>query len=232
MIAHRGASTRAPENTLPALQEAVRQGAAGVEVDVQRTSDGVLVLVHDDDWWRTTGYSGRVRETPWGQVQRLDAGSWFGKDFAGVPVPRLETALESLPPGCFVNLEIKSPQLDVGLGAAVAAAASPFQQRLQFLLTSFDKGCIESLAETTDLACGILAGQLVAPLKRAASQSLHYAAILARPEHIGRVHAEGGLLLAWTVDDAAVAAELRDLGVDGIITNDPGCLSDALGSRS
>jgi glycerophosphoryl diester phosphodiesterase len=222
VIAHRGASARAPENTLPALQEALRQGAAGVEVDVQRTSDGVLILVHDDDWLRTTGHAGRVRATSWDQVQRLDAGSWFGADFAGVPVPRLETALEHLPPGCFVNLEIKSPHLDAGLGDAVAAAASPFRQRLHFLLTSFDTGCIERLAAKTDLACGILADRVVETRPMVAHQSLHYAAILARPEQVERVHAAGGLLLAWTVDDASVACELRGLGVDGIITNDPG----------
>lgn len=232
MIAHRGASARAPENTLPALQEALRQGAAGVEVDVQRTSDGVLILVHDDDWRRTTGHAGRVRETPWDEVQRLDAGSWFGADFAGVPVPRLETALEHLPPGCFVNLEIKSPHLDAGLSDAVAAAAAPFKQRLHFLLTSFDTSCIERLAAKTDLACGILADRVLGPRPGVPTQSLHYAAILARPEQVERVHAAGGLLLAWTVDDARVAAELRDLGVDGIITNDPGRIAKELRSTT
>ena len=190
VVAHRGASARAPENTLPALDWAVRLGADGVEVDVQRTADGVLVLVHDDDWQRTTGYAGSVAATPWECVRRLDAGSWFGVEHAGTAPPRLEKVLQAMPPHLLLNLELKSPGLHPGLGSAVVQALRGHPHRV--LLTSFDWDCIEALLPT---AGGIELGLLsVAPLQRESAvrtRSLAWAGILGQPEIVPAVHARG-----------------------------------------
>lgn len=228
VLAHRGAAALAPENTWAAIARALDLGADGVEIDVQRTSDGVLVLVHDDDWRRTTGIAALVRATPWERVRTFDAGSWFGADFRGTPPPTLQAVLEQLPDRTFVDVEIKSPERDAGLGAAVLAAVRPHAERLRLLLTSFDHGCIESLAASVvGMECGLLSDAVLEP-RRGRHQALAHAALLAQPAHVERVHRAGACVYAWTVDDPAVARRLVELGVDGIITNDPGRLRVAL----
>ncbi|HZM14547.1 MAG TPA: glycerophosphodiester phosphodiesterase [Candidatus Krumholzibacteria bacterium] len=232
VLGHRGAAAQAPENTLPALELALRLGADGVEVDVQRSADGVLVLVHDTDWLRTAGLARRVREVPWGEVRRLDAGAWFGSRFRGVAPPRLEAALESLPDSTFVDLEIKSPEDDPGLGAAVLAAALPHAERLRFLLTSFDRDCLEALLpRASGIALGLLAKALPDPGGPLLHQALWAPALLEKPDHVERVHRAGGQVFAWTVDDPEVAQRLQDLGVEGIITNEPGKICKSLRRR-
>ena len=229
VLAHRGAAAVAPENTWAAIARAIDLGADGVEIDVQRTSDGVLVLVHDDDWRRTTGIAAPVRTTPWERVRAFDAGSWFGAEFRGTPPPTLQAALEQLPDATFVDIEIKSPERDAGLGAAVLAAVRPHAARLRVLLTSFDHGCIESLAAAAaGVECGFLSDTVLEPRPGRWHQALAHAALLAQPAHVERVHRAGALVFAWTVDDPAVARRLAELGVDGIITNDPGCVRSAL----
>jgi len=228
VLAHRGAAAVAPENTLPALARAVQLGADGVEIDVQRTSDGVLVLVHDDDWQRTTGVAAPVRTTPWARVRTLDAGSRFGAAFQGTPPPTLEAALALLPAGTVVDVEIKSPAADPDLGRAVLAAVQQHVGRLRLLLASFDHDCIESLAATAPgVECALLAATVLEP-RPGRHQALAYEAVLAVPQHVERVHRAGGMVFAWTVDVAEAAQRLAALGVDGIITNDPGGVLAAL----
>jgi glycerophosphoryl diester phosphodiesterase len=89
VVAHRGATDRAPECTLAAFEAAVAAGADAIELDVQLTADGVPVVIHDERLDRTTSATGAVRAHTWEQIARLDAGSWFDAAFAGEPVPRL-----------------------------------------------------------------------------------------------------------------------------------------------
>ena len=219
----------APENTLPALVRAMELGADGVEIDVQRTADGVLVLVHDDDWRRTTGVAAPVRATRWAEVQTFDAGVWFGSAFRGTPPPTLQAALERLPDGSFVDVEIKSPELDAGLGEAVLAAVQAHRSRLRLLLTSFDHDCIARLAAVApDLEYGLLDRIRPEPRPECKHQVLAHESLLEEPAHVARVHGCGGRVFAWTVDDPALGRALAALGVDGVITNDPARLRRAL----
>lgn len=228
LLAHRGASAYAPENTRPALQLAIRQGADGVEVDVQPTSDGVPVLVHDDDWWRTAGEPAPVRDLGWDAVRRLDAGSWFAPEFRGVPPGTLEDALE-IAGSRLVNLEIKSPRPDDGLAQSVATRVRRLGLQSRVLFTSFDHACIDALARSCDdLELGYLVREGVGSLPRTVrTLVLHFDALLARPEIARQAHADGRCVLAYTVDDPATAKQLRRVHVDGIITNDPAALRDA-----
>ena len=116
VVAHRGASGRAPENTLASLALAAELGAPWAEVDVQRTADGVLVLVHDDTWARTAGLERAIRDTPWETVRGLDAGGWFAPRFRGEAPPSLDRVLEFASGRLGLDLEIKSPQDHPGLG--------------------------------------------------------------------------------------------------------------------
>jgi glycerophosphoryl diester phosphodiesterase len=223
VLAHRGASGLAPENTLPAVQRARDLGVDGVEVDVQRTSDGVLVLVHDDTWMRTAGLDAAVAATPWEAVRGLDAGSWFGSEFAATPPPRLDDLLVLARAGLFCNLEIKSPEKHPGLGDDVVAAVRRSGAGANVLMTCFDAGVVETLARAhPDLAFGYLAAQ--PPLRddpAVRAQSLLADWILREPGLVKAAHAAGRKIYSWSVDDPATWRRLARLGVDGIITNHP-----------
>lgn len=223
VVAHRGASGSAPENTLAALARAAALGAPWAEIDVQRTSDGVLVLVHDDTWKRTAGHSGRVEATPWSVVRALDAGSWFGAAFAGERAPRLDDVLEWSRSRLRLDLEIKSPENHPGIGSQVVERIRAHGVADRVLVTSFDADLVEALAASTpDVAFGYLAA---APVERAhpavRAQALHAEVLLRDPDSCRRLHASGCRVLAWTVDDAGTAERLEAQGVDALITNHP-----------
>jgi glycerophosphoryl diester phosphodiesterase len=113
VVAHRGASREAPENTLSAIRLAIARGVDACEVDVQATADGVLVLLHDEDLARVTRDPRSVWRLSYAEVQRLEAGSWFSRGFAGEPIPRLEQVLD-LARGCIaltLELKFRSPDL-------------------------------------------------------------------------------------------------------------------------
>jgi len=105
VIGHRGACGHAPENTLASFRKAAELGVRWVEFDAALSSDGEIVLFHDDTLKRTTGRAGRLAETTWADLQGLDAGSWFSEDFAGEPIPTLRQAFQLL--------------ADLGLGAVI-----------------------------------------------------------------------------------------------------------------
>jgi glycerophosphoryl diester phosphodiesterase len=194
-------------------------------VDVQRTSDGTLVLVHDDDWQRTTGRAASVAATPWADVRHFDAGSWFAAAYAGSPPGRLQDALEVLPPHSLLNLELKAPRRHPGLGADVLAALRAAPRRPRVLLTSFDHDCIDTLVGADpSVELGYLGTRALPVGGAVKTQALHYEAILAEPQVVRRIHAAGGRVLAWTVDDVSLAVQLASLGVDALISNDPGKL--------
>src|SRR5262245_59418730 len=108
VIAHRGSSAVAPENTLAAVDLAIRAKAHRVEFDVQLTKDGVPVVLHDETLERTTNGKGRVRDRTYKEISKLDAGSWFHADFRGERLPTLDMVLELCRGKIPVNVEIKS----------------------------------------------------------------------------------------------------------------------------
>ena len=112
VIAHRGYSGRAPENTLPAFEAAIEAGAPALELDVRLTKDRVPIVFHDATLDRTTNGSGRIDAHDWEEVSKLDAGAWFGPAFAGARVPLLETALAMLADRVLINIELKPDGFD------------------------------------------------------------------------------------------------------------------------
>ena len=107
IIGHRGASEDAPENTLAAIEEAWKQQADGVEIDVRMSSDGRLVCIHDNNLFRTTGKNGLIENTSLKEIKKLDAGSWRGKEWTNSMIPSLEEVLEKIPEGKQIFIEIK-----------------------------------------------------------------------------------------------------------------------------
>ena len=242
IIAHRGASAVAPENTLAAIARAADLGARSVELDVMLSADGVPIIFHDTDLARTTNGTGPVAALPYEQLARLDAGSWFGDAFAEEGIPSLEDAITLiLNMNLALNLEIKpSPGEDRATATRaieLLAGAWPVGNSggANLVLSS---ASIEALVVARDAAPhwrrGLIADipppgwrELLADLGCA---SLHFAAPTATPGLIEEVHAAGYRLLAYTVNSPATAATLFKNGADGIFTDDPAAMIAEFGA--
>ena len=228
IIAHRGDSGVAPENTLAAFRAAIAAGAEGVEFDVQASADGVPVVIHDERLERTTSGQGWVRDASAAQLAALDAGSWFDPPLAGEGVPTLEQVLDLLAPTTLeVHLELKTSRVPYpGLVPAVVRAVERAGLGARVVLSSFHHASLrEARALEPRLPCAVLTSEaLLEPwdyVRRHGFQGLH-------PHHrtvdaeLVRGMAQAGLALRpYTVDDPAIARRLLELGVDGIITNQP-----------
>ncbi|MER6389524.1 glycerophosphodiester phosphodiesterase [Streptomyces sp. NPDC059382] len=255
VYAHRGASAYAPENTLASIDLAMRMGIDWVENDVQRTKDGVLVVIHDDNLARTTDVEQVFPDRkPWlvkdftaDEIALLDAGSWFGKDkqYAGATVPTLREYLARVRRNQQkLLLEIKRPEIYPGieretlnlLDATGWLDRNRVERRL--VVQSFSADSIRIVHDLRpDLVTAFLGTPTVAELPR-------YAAFTDRinPWHttlsadwVAAVHALRGPhgkameVDTWTVDNAATAQKVQGMGVDGIITNTPDVVRRAVG---
>jgi glycerophosphoryl diester phosphodiesterase len=230
-IAHRGASDAAPENTLSAVRLAVAIGADLVEVDVQRSRDGALVVVHDTTLGRTTDvqrvFPGRgpwrMRDFSLDELRRLDAGSWKSSAFTGEKLPTLQEVLAVLdgsPTG--LQLELKAPELYPGVvnDLVVELASSNTRVVVQSFHTAAMKDLKTRLPEQT---VGLLgsphADNLAALASWARQVNPHHWSV--DRAYVDAVHRHGLECLVWTVDRPSAMRRALQLGVDGVITNRP-----------
>ncbi|MFE0401977.1 glycerophosphodiester phosphodiesterase [Streptomyces nigra] len=251
VIAHRGASSYAPENTLAAVDKAAELGVEWVENDVQRTKDGELVVIHDDNLKRTTDaeevFPGRspwkVKDFTAAEIARLDAGSWFGPEFAGARVPTLQQFLDRTESHRQkLLLEIKNPSLYPGIEQQVLKVlgdegwldASHLAGRL--IVQSFSADSVRAVHDLLPtVKTGFLGTPSVADLSRYAAfaDQINPSYTTVSPGYVSSVHAfdgpHGGPLevFTWTVNDADTARQVAGYGIDGIITNSPDVVRDA-----
>ncbi len=234
VLAHRGASLVAAENTLGAFHAARRMGADGVELDVMRCGSGEVVVFHDEDTIRLCGAPGVVRTLP---LEALRA-RWVAGHAC---VPTLAEALETIGPEMLVNVELKSPGgsrvlRDDGLAALVAALVARHGATARVVASSFDPLL---LARFRRLAPGVATGLLfwkgqARPLREAWAaplvgvEAVHPEARLLSPERMARWLRRGYAVATWTIDDPDKARRAAGLGVHAIITNDPARVLGAL----
>lgn len=238
VVGHRGALALAPENTLAAFRIAARVGVDSVEFDVQRTADGVPVVLHDETLDRTTSGHGPVRETRWAEVRELDAGSWWSEAHRGERVPSLDDVLGwARPERVGLVLELKQPPpaaarpRDDGLVGAVLDALRRADLLARTLLISFDHPSIaEVLAAEPDAWTALLTDgpALVDPLAPARAVpgvlGMHV-----RWRWISRglceaAHEAGIHVHAWGLGrplDPGAVARLADMGIDSISADAP-----------
>ncbi|WP_411084236.1 glycerophosphodiester phosphodiesterase [Streptomyces sp. cmx-18-6] len=253
VVAHRGASGYAPENTLAAVDAAARLGVDWVENDVQRTRDGVLVVLHDTGLKRTTNVEEVFPDrAPWAvkdftaaELARLDAGSWFGERFAGTRVPTLAQFLHRLERNRQkLLLEIKSPQTYPGIERDIlrvlrqAGWLDRSHVRDRLVIQSFGADSVKKVHTLRpDVTTGFLGTPPVADLPAYAaftdqinpSYTTIGADYVAAVQRLKGPHGKRLQVHTWTVNDAANAAKVNAFGVDGIITNYPDVVRDATG---
>jgi glycerophosphoryl diester phosphodiesterase len=234
VIAHRGASALATENTAAAFQRAAQDRADGVELDVQTAATGEVVVFHDDDLARLAGRPDRVAALSWSRLRKVALPG-------GERIPTLLEAFEACGPGLLVNVELKSGGLfDAAVPAlveAVARVVTDGQRAGRVLVSSFDP---RAVALWMDRAPGVPAallcerGGLAAAAKALAlpllrPRAVHPQSTLCHPGLVRALHERGYLINTWTVDDPRELRALSDMGVDGIISNDPAAARAALG---
>jgi glycerophosphoryl diester phosphodiesterase len=221
VIAHRGASGQRPENTLPAYELAVEQGADMIEIDLHRTRDAALVVTHDEEL-AGLGGTGEIADASLAEVRALDAGD-------GERVPTLDEVLDRFGRRIPFNLEIKRGTRGDYAGIEAAALAALERRGLveRTLFSSFYDPVLRRLRELSGRArIGLLISRRYpdGALQRAralGAEALHPERPLVTPELVKAAHGEGLAVYVFTVDDPADMARLLALGVDGIFTNFP-----------
>ncbi len=214
----------APESTRAAIREAVRAGAQMIELDVQMTKDGRLVIFHDDRLERTTNGSGRLRDARYAALARLDVGVWFGARFAGERILLASQALQLIPKPLRVNLELKRTPARRALLSRMGRLLRRARMGRRLLLSSFDTRLLEPLRDTglpLALICRKNAEHSLTEAIRLRCESWHPHHPLVTPRRIARAHTAGLRVHVWTVDDPARARRLARWGVDGVFTNNP-----------
>ena len=243
VIGHRGAAAFAPENTLPSFEHAVRVGADAVELDLHRSADGRLMVIHDPSLERLTEGTGPVEERTLDELRAFDAGYRFttdhGKTFpfrgTGVDIPTLEEVLEvlgDLP----VVAEIKSAAAGHELGAWLQRSRNR-ADRERILVGGFERGEVEPASRHARWHCAyqdelrtyVLLGKVglgrrFAPAGCAAAMlpERQGALRIVTPRFVRRAHADGMGVFVWTVNPADDMRRLLDCGVDGLVTDAPG----------
>lgn len=230
VIAHRGASGYAPENTLAAFTEAHRRGANWVEFDVKLSKDNILIVFHDDDLVRTTNGYGLVADHTCKEIQSLDAGSWYSKTFANARVPTFEAVLHCLAEySVGANIEIK-PNLDQAEATTLTILESIKQNWPSSspapLLSSFELDCLHiARKHDSDIALGLLLDKwrddwfILAEQIVCVSVHLHYEQIT--PERVQMIHDRGYKVMVYTVNKSDLAKQLWQWGVDTLFSDYP-----------
>ncbi|MES1165374.1 MAG: glycerophosphodiester phosphodiesterase [Verrucomicrobiota bacterium] len=239
IIAHRGASAIEPENSLQAFRRAGQDGADGVELDVLQCGSGDVVVFHDDDLARLADRPDRIAALPLSAVRNVRLKS-------GASIPTLAEALEACGGSLLVNVELKAAGVTPSQVAALVDAVATTLDRAgevvsaRVLVSSFSPRAVARwLRRSPRVRAGLLfEREAPLPLRRAWALpwlrpfSVHPESVLCTTAAVRRWHRRGYRVSVWTVDGAAALRQFADMGVDGIITNDPARARAALRDRA
>ncbi|WP_236285719.1 glycerophosphodiester phosphodiesterase [Paenibacillus allorhizoplanae] len=235
VIGHRGASGEAPENTLAAFELAFEQGAEGIELDVQITKDGEIVVCHDLTLDRTTNGSGLICEHNWEELNALDAGLWFSEAFTGERIPHLRQVFELVPRGHLINVEVKHAY-EGRMEKALLAFLDEMDRWEDIVISSFDHKLIHRIKQAQPNAkVGLLYAANLIDHAAYAEQlgvdvfSLHPYHHCINKEDVVAAKASGLAVYPYTANDVADYKRLIVAGVTGIITDYPARLRNLLG---
>ncbi len=222
VTAHRGASVAYPENTMAAFVGAKELGADWIELDVQQTADGQIIVLHDSNLRRTTGLDRNTWEVTWDEVRQLDAGSFFDPAFAGEPVPLLSDVITfAKENGMKLNIELKPSGHETDFEKSVTDLIREQDFAGQCVLTSQIYSVLENVKscapEIQTVYVLSLAYGDITSLTAADHFSVEASSVNQRL--VRRVHGEGKQLYAWTVNTEDSIRSMMNLNVDNIITD-------------
>ncbi len=237
LIAHRGAGRQAPENTLSSIRFGAQHGFTMMEYDVKLSKDKIAILLHDDSLDRTSNGTGSAAEKTFVELSQLDFGSWHSRDYAGEPVPTLNSiAAYTQANGILSNIEIKpSTGIEIETGRLVARLAQRLWANAEIppLLSSFSEiALLAAMEEAPDLPRALLIEKEVpidwqSRAERLGCMGLNLNHKYATLDLIRSIRKAGYTLAIWTVNDPARAQELLDWGCNAIVTDEIQTISPA-----
>jgi glycerophosphoryl diester phosphodiesterase len=222
VTAHRGHARAAPENTLSAMHKAVKSRADYAEMDVQLTSDGVVVLLHDRDLRRVAGVSRRLSEMTYDEVRKLDVGSWFDPAFASERVPTLLEVINLCRGQIRLNIELKFFGPDRRLAPAVARIVREQNLESDCIVTSLNyDALLEVKRYEPSLRTGLIVAHALGDVSRLEVDALSVRADFLSDDLLRNARGHGREIHVWTVNDERQMLRQMNRGVDNIITSDP-----------
>ena len=222
VVAHRAGASRAPENTIAALELAILDGAPIAEVDIQQLKDGTLIVMHDSNFKRTTGVDRNVWDVDYQEMRMYEAGAYFAGDFEGERIPTLEELLQCAKGRICLMLELKYTGQEMELEESVLKLLQQYQMEYDCIIGSMNSGILERMKEldpeleTVFITHNLTKEQYV--LDYADSYSIEAKNLSV--EMVERLHAQDKPVYAWTVNDKYTMQRAVNCGVDGIVTDD------------
>jgi glycerophosphoryl diester phosphodiesterase len=229
VIAHRGSSLAAPENTMAAVGLGLEESADYIEIDVQENADGTIVVLHDADLKRVAGLDRAIADITRLEARDIDIGSWFDAEFSGERIPLLQDVLDATDGKAGVNIELKFTKRAVELTQRVldVVKASGAGNRVEYMSLSYD-GTQEIKQLAPDATVGFLSNVSIGNLVDTNVDFLAVSSRAATRNLIGSAQDAGMLVYVWTVNTPREMALFIDRGVDGIITDVPQLLNDVV----
>jgi len=232
ITAHRGAKAAAPENTLAAFKAAIDAGADYVELDVQRTRDGEVVVMHDADFMRMGDDPRRVADLTAAEIATIDIGRKYGPQFAGERAPTLKQVIDLARGRIRINIELKYNVPDPDLATAVVDLLRREDFIDQVVITSLDYAALKQVKSLEPrLETGHIVTAAVGNVLRTEADFLSLNSAKATARLVRRARAGGKDVAAWTVNDPEVMLRMIERGVDNIITDDPALLVRVMKER-
>lgn len=233
VVAHRGAAGAAPENTLAAVRHAITDGTDWVEIDVQETLDGEVVVIHDSDFMKLAGNPLKVWDGTLVQVQDIDVGSWFGPTFSAERVPLLAAVLEEVRGKARLVIELKYYGHDQQLEQRVVDIVEQAGMVDEVAIMSLKYDGIQKIRNLRpDWTIGLLAAKSIGNLARLDVDFLAVNTGMASPRFMRRAQESGKQVFVWTVNDAVTMHRMMSLGVNGIITDEPAMAREVIAARA
>lgn len=231
IVAHKGDSMHAPENTMPAFEMAIEEGVSEwIELDVRQSADRQIVVCHDDNLKRLTGYDGYVHEMTYDEIKQLDAGSWFSKKYAGTHLSTLEEVMDLCKGKIRLQIEIKPTSYDVDFEKDIAALINEKDMKDQCVVTSISSLSLKRIEEADPEIIRVYslaaANGEIAGIEFADWFSFEMDNVTEKM--IGQIHMKEKRVYVWTVNSKDDVQRLIDIGVDGILTDDPIMINYAL----
>ena len=237
VTAHRGFSRIAPENTIPAFEAAMDCGADFIELDVQLTSDDVLVVCHDDKLDRTTDGKGELRKHTYEELLQLSAGSWFSKDgeFDDVRIPTLAEVLDLVGKNIMLNIEIKRSGNPKRTAEKVVELVEEYGIVNSCYVTSFSYPALKKVKQLnpkikTAFIANLATATSYSQLPYIDAVSMNY--LFVNQSVVNSAHHNGKRIFVWTVDRQSEMQKMMALGVDNIITDRPDRALEVVNSKS
>lgn len=235
IMAHRGSSYNAPENTMQAFENAVSATADYIELDVHETKDGQIVVIHDSSLKRTTGVNKNVWDMNYAEIAELDAGSWFGDDesYAQCRIPLLEDVMSYTKGKIKLNIEIKLTDYEPDLVEMVAALIEKYEYTDDCVVTSMNYEALKQIKKIND---NIMTGYVLTVAYGNFYNLTYVDAFSINSSFVNKnmvdaIHNRGKQIYVWTVNGENRARELTVMGVDALITDNPAMAREVVYSK-